>query len=69
MREVQRVYDFVGCELTPSVATAMENWQVTNRSGAHGTHRYSPEQFGLRADELRSDYEFYVKHFDIALEA
>ncbi len=69
MREVRRVYDFVDCELTPSVADAIEAWQVKNRSGAHGTHRYTPEQFGLRADQLRSDYDFYVKHFDIALEA
>jgi hypothetical protein len=69
MREVRRVYDFIGCELTPSVAHAIEAWQVDNRSGAHGTHRYTPEQFGLSARQLRSDYDFYVKHFDIALEA
>jgi hypothetical protein len=68
MRELHRVYDFVGCELTPVVEQALLDWQVENRSGAHGTHRYTPEQFGLRADELRSDYDFYVKHFDIALE-
>jgi hypothetical protein len=68
MREVRRVYDFVGCELTPTVAQAIEAWQVENRSGAHGTHRYTPEQFGLSAAQLRSDYDFYVKHFDIALE-
>jgi hypothetical protein len=68
MREVRRVYEFIGCELTPAVAAAIEQWQLENRSGAHGTHRYTPEQFGLRADELRSDYDFYVEHFDIALE-
>jgi hypothetical protein len=50
------------------VADAIEAWQAENRSGAHGTHRYTPEQFGLRAAELRSDYQFYVDHFDIALE-
>jgi hypothetical protein len=68
MREVRRVYEFVGCELTPTVADALERWQVDNRSGAHGTHRYTPEQFGLTASQLRSDYDFYVKHFDIAVE-
>jgi Sulfotransferase family len=68
MREVRRVYDFIGCELTPSVTDAIEEWRVENRSGAHGTHRYTPEQFGLSAEQLRSDYDFYVKHFDIALE-
>jgi hypothetical protein len=68
MREVRRVYEFVGCELTPEVSDAIQAWQVENRAGAHGTHRYTPEQFGLRADQLRSDYDFYVKHFDVALE-
>jgi len=68
MREIRRVYEFVGCELTPSAADAIEAWQVENRAGAHGTHRYTPEQFGLRADQLRSEYDFYVNHFDIALE-
>ena len=68
MHEVRRVYEFIDCDLTPAVEQALLDWQVENRSGAHGTHRYTPEQFGLRADELRSDYDFYVKHFDIALE-
>jgi hypothetical protein len=68
MHEIRRVYEFIGCELRPAVADAIEAWQVENRSGAHGTHRYTPEQFGLSADQLRSDYDFYVKHFDIALE-
>jgi hypothetical protein len=68
MREVRRVYEFIGCELSLAVEQALLDWQVENRSGAHGTHRYTPEQFGLRADQLRTDYDFYVKHFDIALE-
>ena len=56
MREVSRVYEFIGCQLTPAVAQAIEAWQVENRAGAHGTHRYTPEQFGLSAAQLRSDY-------------
>ena len=39
-----------------------------NRSGAHGTHRYTAEQFGLSAAQLRSDYDFYIRHFDVAVE-
>jgi hypothetical protein len=68
MHEVRRVYEFIGCELTPDVAAAIERWQIENRAGAHGTHRYTPEQFGLTAEQLRSDYDFYVNHFDIATE-
>ena len=46
----------------------MRDWQEANRSGAHGTHRYTAEQFGLSAAQLRSDYDFYIRHFDVALE-
>ncbi len=69
MREVRRVYAFLDLELTPAVEKAIDDWQVVNRSGAHGTHRYTPEEFGLTAAQLRSDFDFYVRHFDVELEA
>ena len=45
----RRVYDFLGLELRPAVEQAVLDWQRANRSGAHGTHRYTAEQFGLSA--------------------
>lgn len=68
MGTVARIYDFLGMDLTPEVATAMAAWQAENRSGAHGTHRYTPEQFGLSAEQVRSDYAFYIEHFDVDVE-
>ena len=38
------------------------------RSGAHGPHRYTPEEFGLSASQLRSDYDFYIHYFDVDVE-
>jgi len=66
---IVRVYDWLGLELTPSVEQMILDWQEANRPGAHGSHRYSAEQFGLSAAEIRSDYDFYIRHFDVALEA
>jgi hypothetical protein len=68
LREVGRIYEFVGLDLEPSVAQAMLEWQETNRSGARGTHHYTAEQFGLSTEQLRSDYRFYTRHFGIELE-
>jgi hypothetical protein len=68
MGTLGRVYAFLGLDLTPAVERAMRHWQVTNRSGAHGTHRYTAEQFGLSTTQLRDDYDFYIKHFDVAVE-
>jgi len=65
---VRRIYDFLGLELRPAVAQSIVEWQDANRSGAHGTHRYTAEQFGLTTAQLRSDYDFYIRHFDVALE-
>ncbi len=69
MGTVRAVYEFLGFELRPPVEQRLRDWQEANRSGAHGTHRYTAEQFGLSTAQLRSDYDFYVRHFDVALEA
>ena len=53
MREVRRVYEFVGAELTPSVERTIGDWQVANRSGAQGAHHYTAEQFGLTTEQIR----------------
>src|SRR5262249_26823408 len=66
---VRRIYDFLALELLPSVERAIADWQDANRSGAHGSPRYTPEQFGLSTAQLRSDYDFYTRHYDIELEA
>jgi hypothetical protein len=68
MGTLARVYAFLGLELRPQVGQALRDWQQANRSGAHGTHRYTAEQFGLSTAQLRSDYDFYIRHFDVALE-
>lgn len=65
---IARVYDWLGFELTPSVEKTILDWQEANRVGAHGTHRYTAEQYGLTAERIRSDYDFYIRHFDVALE-
>ena len=66
---VRRVYDWLGLELKPDVAETIFAWQDANATGAKGTHRYTAEQFGLSAEKIRSDYDFYIRHFDVALEA
>jgi hypothetical protein len=68
MGTVRSVYAFLGLELRPRVEQALLDWQHANRSGAHGAHRYTAEQFGLSTAQLRSDYDFYIRHFGVALE-
>jgi hypothetical protein len=65
---IRRVYAWLGLDLTPPVEQTILDWQRANQMGAAGTHRYTPEQFGLSAAQIRSDYDFYIRHFDVALE-
>ena len=66
---MRRIYDYLDLELRPSVEEAMLDWQRTNRSGARGTHTYTAEQFGLSTQQLRSDYDFYIRHFGVEVES
>jgi hypothetical protein len=65
---VRRIYDWLGLDLTDTVEQTIVDWQNEHRMGAAGTHRYTAEQFGLSVDQIRSDYDFYIRHFDVALE-
>jgi hypothetical protein len=66
---IRRIYDWLGLDLAPAVEQSILDWQAANRMGAQGTHNYSPEQYGLTAQQIRSDYDFYIRRFDVALEA
>ncbi len=65
---VARVYEWLGLDLAPDVAKSIFDWQDTHAMGSGGTHRYTAEQFGLSTDQIRSDYDFYIRHFEVALE-
>jgi hypothetical protein len=65
---IERIYAFLGLELTPKTLKKMEDWHARNRSGAYGAHRYTPEQFGLTKAGLREDFAPYVERYNIPLE-
>ncbi len=65
---IRRIYAWLDLELTPEVAGTIFAWQERNRVGAQGVHRYTAEQFGLTTEQIRSDYGFYIRHFDVAVE-
>lgn len=66
--ELHRVYEFLGLRFTNETEESVNQWHETNRSGAHGEHRYTPEQFGLSADQIRDEFEFYIDRFGVELE-
>lgn len=65
MGTLQRIYGFLGIDLTQSMRDAVTQWLATHRSGAHGEHHYTPEQYGLTAAGIRADFDFYIKRFGV----
>ncbi len=60
---VRRIYEQFGIEFTSAAESAMKKHLEENRKGKHGGHRYSPEMFGLDADEIRERFRFYTDRF------
>jgi len=62
---VRGLYDWLGEELTPETAAAMQTWWDGSQDdrSAGGGHHYTPEEFGLDADELRERFAYYSERF------
>jgi hypothetical protein len=65
---VRRVYEWLGLDLDPAIAQTIFDWQDAHAVGAGGTHRYTAEQFGLSVEQIRADYDFYIRRFGVELE-
>jgi hypothetical protein len=63
--EMQRLYDWLGVELTPQTREAMEVWAQEHRRGVHGEHRYAPEEYGVAEGEIRDAFADYIRTFSL----
>lgn len=65
MTVVDRIYDWLGLPVSDALRRRFEQWLAGNAEGAHGTHRYAPEDYGLSAAAIREDYAFYTRAFGL----
>ncbi len=63
MGAARKVYDRTGRTMTAGDETAMKTWLAANGRDNRPSHQYSLEQFGLSADQLKSDFAAYRKRF------
>lgn len=66
---VRRAYDFLNLPWHDDVQRSVLLWQQKNKPGEYGQHRYSAEQFGLNAADIRDAYAFYIERFDVNVES
>lgn len=69
MKEVRRIYDFLGYDLRPETTSSMNAYRSENPKNKRGAHRYEPEDFGLTREELDRDFAPYREHHGIEREA
>jgi len=65
---VRGVYARLGWPFTPDVAARVADYAARKPRDAHGVHRYSADDFGLDAAELRESFGFYREHYGVAEE-
>jgi len=68
LKEIRRVYDFIGFDLAPETEAAMQQWRADNEQTKHGTHNYQLEDFGLSRSDIDPDFEAYRERFGVPIE-
>jgi hypothetical protein len=65
---VRGLYDWLGEELTPETAAAMQEWWDGSQEdrSAGGGHKYTAEEFGLDDDELHERFAYYTERYPFA---
>ncbi len=62
---LEELYAFLGEQLTKEARRRMERWRRETPRDKHGTHTYSPVDFGLDTAGLRERFRFYNERFRI----
>jgi len=69
LTEIQKVYDFLGMELTAEARDEMAQWQAFNRRELRPPHEYRLDQFGFTEAGLAEQFADYRKHFIVGRES
>jgi hypothetical protein len=67
--EMQRIYDFLGRDLSPQALTGMQDWLDSNSQHQHGSHKYALSDFGLEAAEVERRLHWYRERYAIPVES
>ncbi|CAB1369527.1 sulfotransferase family protein [Denitratisoma oestradiolicum] len=62
---VKAIYRRFGLPVSTAFESRMADFLVANRQDKFGTHRYTPEEFGLNRAELVERFRFYTDRFDV----
>lgn len=62
---LEKLYQFLGEELTDEARTRMLAWRQSTPRDKHGSHSYEAADFGLDRQALRQRFRFYSERFHV----
>lgn len=62
---VKAIYQRFGLPVSAEFQARMAEFLAQNRQDKFGSHRYTPEEFGLAREVLAERYRFYTDRFDV----
>jgi len=62
---LEKLYAFLGEELTEETRARMRAWRESTPRDKHGEHRYDPADFGIDPGRLRERFRFYTERFHL----
>ena len=62
---LQKLYDFLGEELTEEAVARMKAWRESTPRDKHGSHTYDAAEFGLDTEALGERFRFYNRRFGL----
>ncbi len=68
VRELERIYDFVGMEMTGEDRERIRQWKDDNPRYRYGKHRYSLSSFGLTEKDVDSLFAEYIETCNVPME-
>ena len=60
---LERIYAFLGLELTPAIRQKVDAWERDAERNRFGRGSYTPEQFGLTKAQIHTEFEEYLDRF------
>ncbi|MDG2002651.1 MAG: sulfotransferase [Novosphingobium sp.] len=60
---VRQIYEWSGLTMSDAHIDAIREWQANNAQTKHGTHKHSPEEFGMNPDQINAQFAAYTQKF------
>ena len=62
---VQDIYQSFDLPMSDEGALRMKAFTDDNPKGKHGTHRYTPEEFGVDPKKVRQEFQSYITRYGL----